>query len=182
MSTIRSSGHVVAGDWPRQRAARCHQQLSFIAPFAYPIRALDSIAAGTMAAVPPGVPPVVAAAAAVAQEAAHRQGALRPLACCGVDAVNTERCFCNIEGFCHPEDFALLSVDEVPKLAKRMAAQRGNVQMHVGAALQRHLEGLICWIRDLKRRDRAVNVAEITNQVLIQSVLDAEALRLSSCA
>jgi hypothetical protein len=73
-----------------------------------------------MAAVPPGVPPVVQAAVAAAQEAAYRQEVLFLLARCGIDAVNTERCFCGVEGFCRPEDFALMTIDEVPKLAKRM--------------------------------------------------------------
>jgi hypothetical protein len=45
-----------------------------------------------------------------------------------------------------------MAVDEVPKLAKRMAAQSGNIQMHLDTVLQRRLEGLICWIGDLKRR------------------------------
>jgi hypothetical protein len=51
--------------------------------------------------------------------------------------------------------------------------------MHLGAVLQRHLEGLIHWIGDLKRRDKAINVAEFTNQAMVQAVADAEALRLS---
>jgi hypothetical protein len=132
-----------------------------------------------MAAVPPGVPPVVQAAVAAAQEAACRQEVLFLLARCGIDAVNAERCFCGVEGFRRPEDFALMTIDEVPKLAKRMAAQSGDIQMHLGTVLQRRLEGLVHWIRDLKRRDKAVNVNEFTNQVMVQAVADAEALRLS---
>jgi hypothetical protein len=63
---------------------------------------------------------------------------------------------------------------DVPKLA----AQRGNVQLHLIAAHQRHLEGLTRWVWDPKCRSKAAVIAELTQAVMEKAVADSEALKL----
>jgi hypothetical protein len=78
------------------------------------------------------------------------------LARCGVVAAGHQNQFRNTEGVQAPEDFGVLTVNDIPELAKRMQGRHAAQRVVLGMVQIKKLQALVWWCRDRIRRGEAV--------------------------
>jgi hypothetical protein len=88
------------------------------------------------------------------------------LARCGVVVAGHQNQFGSAEGVQAPEDFGMLTVNDIPELAKRMQGRHAAQRVVLGVAQIKKLQALVWWCRDRIRRGKAIVVVDFDDDAM----------------